>query len=232
MAPAPLTGVNASKPAFTFIASAPVIEYVDPSPAGTCAAPMTEYASSFLAAAYAAPDTVIEYVAPSPAGTCAAPMTDCAPAAADAALTLVSDNVDSSPAASVTRAEATFEISGADGGGDADLPAEVQPVLEAVVPESTDVTERWGDADMSESMTEMSEDAAETSTGLELDVVLDALSESCLGRMGGDWVRVRRVQALTSLATAASGGTPRSLGKHGSDPAGRHAALGGLLPVR
>ena len=45
------------------------------------------------------------------------------------------------------------------------------------VPKSTDVTERWEDADMSESMTEMSEDAAETSTGLESDVVLDALSE-------------------------------------------------------
>ena len=71
--------------------------------------------------------------------------------------------------------------------------------MEAVVPESTDVTERWRDADMSESMTEMSEDAAETSTGLELDVVLDALSELS-GEDGGDWVRVRRVvQALTSL---------------------------------
>ena len=51
---------------------------------------------------------------------------------------------------------------------------------------------------MSESMTEMSEDAAETSTALELDVVLDALSELS-GEDGGDWVRVRRVQALTSL---------------------------------
>ena len=56
---------------------------------------------------------------------------------------LQSDFVDSSRAASVTRAEATFEISGADGGDGADLPAEVQPVVEAVVPESTDVTERW-----------------------------------------------------------------------------------------
>ena len=51
---------------------------------------------------------------------------------------------------------------------------------------------------MSESMTEMSEDAAETSTALELDVVLDALSDLS-GEDGGDWVRVRRVQALTSL---------------------------------
>ena len=38
-----------------------------------------------------------------------------------------------------------------------------QPVVEAVVPESTDVTERWRDADMPESLMEMSEDAAEPS---------------------------------------------------------------------
>ena len=44
----------------------------------------------------------------------------------------MSDYVDSSPAVCVSRAEATFEISGGDGGGDADLPAEVQPVVEAV----------------------------------------------------------------------------------------------------
>ena len=85
---------------------------------------MTEYA----------PDTVIEYVPPSPAGTCAAPapVTEYAPAAAHAAPSPVSDHVASSPAVSVTRAEATFEISGADGGGDADLPAEVQSVVEPV----------------------------------------------------------------------------------------------------
>ena len=51
---------------------------------------------------------------------------------------------------------------------------------------------------MSESMSEMSEDAAETSTGLELDVVFDALSELS-GEDGSGWVRVHRVQALTSL---------------------------------
>ena len=122
-------------------------------------------------------------------------------AAAHAAPTQVSDYADSSPAA-VTRVEATFKISGFDGGG--------EPVVEAVVPESTDVTERWGDGDMSESMTEMSEDAAETSTALELDVVLDALSELS-GEDGGDWVRVRRVQALTSLRLWRMGGTPRRL---------------------
>ena len=117
---------------------------------------------------------------PSPAGTGATPVTEYAPAAAYAAPDTVIEYVPPSPAVSVTRAEATFEISGADGGGDADLPAEVQPVEEAVVTESTDVTERWGDAHMPESMTEMSEDAAEPSTALELDVVL----ASCLGRMG------------------------------------------------
>ena len=51
---------------------------------------------------------------------------------------------------------------------------------------------------MSESMSEMSEDAAETSTVLELDVVLGALSELS-GEDGGDWVLMHRVQALTSL---------------------------------
>ena len=35
--------------------------------------------------------------------------------------------------------------------------------METVALESTDVTDRWGDADMSESMMEMSEDAAEPS---------------------------------------------------------------------
>ena len=82
---------------------------------------------------------MIEYVAPSPAGTCATPVTEYAPAAAHAAPTPMSDHVASSPAVSVTRAEATFEISGADGGGDADLLAEVQPVGEAVVPETTEM---------------------------------------------------------------------------------------------
>ena len=136
------------------------------------------------ATANAAPDPVTECVASSPAGTCAepAPVTEYAsssPAAASAAPTPVSEHVAPTPAAFATRAEATFEISGADGGGDADLPAEqhgwgdaelpseqldgwngaqvlVQPVVEAVVPESTDVTEGRGDADMPESMMEMS----------------------------------------------------------------------------
>ena len=114
---------------------------------------------------------MIEFVAPSPA-------------VAFAAATPASEHVAPAPAAFATRAEATFEISGADGGGGADLPAEqdgwsdaelssgmldgwhgaqvlVQP--EAVVPESTDVTEGRGDADMPESMMETSEDAAEPS---------------------------------------------------------------------
>ena len=163
VAPAPAVANAAPDPVFKCVAS---------SPASTCAAPVTEHASSSPTAANAAPVMVITFVAP--AGTCAA--SEYAPAAAFATPTPVSDYVD--------RAEATFEISGAGGGGDAHFPAEVQPVVDAVVPESTDVTERWRDADMSESMSDMSEDAAETSTGLELDVVR---------------VRVHRVQALTSL---------------------------------
>ena len=127
----------------------------------------------------------------------------------------------------------------------------VQPVVEAVVPESTDVTEGWGDADMAESMMEMSEDAADLllgrpsrrrwslpntmnsesecvwqltkematksklpasainvhdcagkphpeSTMLKLGVVIDALSELPEEEVG-DWVPVRRSQALTFL---------------------------------
>ena len=77
-----------------------------------------------------------------PASTCTAPMTEYGPAAAFAAPDAVSDYVAPSPAA-VTRVDARFEISGFDGGGDADLPAEVQPVVEVVDPESTYVTERW-----------------------------------------------------------------------------------------
>ena len=41
----------------------------------------------------------------------------------------MSEYVDPSPAASAPRAVATFEISGSDGGGDADLPTEVQQAL-------------------------------------------------------------------------------------------------------
>ena len=155
-----------------------------------CATPVTEYAP---AAANAAPDRV-------PAGICTAPapVTVNAPAAAYAAPAPVSDYVDPSSLASATRAEATFKISGADGGGDAGLLAEVQPVVDAVVPESTDVTERWEDADVSESMTEMKRGRRGDQPGLELDVVFDVLSELS-GEDGGDCVRVHRVQALTSL---------------------------------
>ena len=90
------------------------------------------------AAAYAALAAVTEHVAPAPA---------------DAFSTHpVIEYVALSPA-SETRAGATSEISGTDGGGDADLPAEqldgwngvqalVQPVVETVVPENTGVTER------------------------------------------------------------------------------------------
>ena len=57
------------------------------------------------------------------------------------------------------------------------------------------------------------------STTLELDVVLGALGELS-GEDGIDWVPVRWIQALTFPATVTSGGTPRRLGKHGSDPTG------------
>ena len=192
-APAPLTEPVAFEPGVT-----PVIEYVDPSLAGTCAAPVSEYASSSPAAAFAATAPVSDYVA-------------------------------SSPAASATRAEATFKISGAVGGGDADLPAEVQPVVEAVAPESTDVTERWGDADIHDgdeggrhgahrilkldlllgrpsrrrevvSSAEedgtrdgLSPDSPDTESILELDALSELAGDGC------DWVPVRRVQADTSL---------------------------------
>ncbi len=101
-----------------------------------------EHVAPSLAGTYTAPAPVIRYVAPSPPGTCApVPATVHAPAASHAAPAPVSDYV--APAASLTRAEATFEISGADGGRETDLPAEVERVVEAVVPESTYVTERW-----------------------------------------------------------------------------------------
>ena len=75
----------------------------------------SEYVAPALAAAYTVPDTVIEYVPPSLVGICTA-------------LTPVSDYVD--------RAEATFEISGADGGGEAISFAEVQPGVDSVVPKA------------------------------------------------------------------------------------------------
>ena len=68
---------------------------------------------------------------------------------------------------------------------------------------------------MSESTTEVSEDAAETSTALELDVVLGALSELS-GEDGGDWVRVP-CSGADFPVTVASGGTPS---KTGTDPTG------------
>ena len=143
----------ASETAVTQTALVPVIEHVDPSLAGTCAAPVTEYASFSPTAAYAAPTPVSEHVAPAPCAA-PAPVTEyVAPAPADAYAThRVIESVAPSPACA-TRAEVTSEISGADGGGDVDLPAEQlvgwngaqvlsQPVMETVVPESTDVTER------------------------------------------------------------------------------------------
>ena len=71
------------------------------------------------------------------------------------------------------------------------------PAGTCAAPASADVTERWGDADMSESMSEMSEDAAVNGDGL-LDTVFDATCELA-GEDGGDWVPVRQIQAQTSL---------------------------------
>ena len=100
----------------------------------------------------------------------------------------------------IDRAEATFEISGADEGGGADFLAEVQPLVDAVIPDSTDVTERWRDADMSESMSEMSEDAAVNGDGQEtlLDIIFDVICELA-AEDWCDWVPVHQIQEQTSL---------------------------------
>ena len=64
----------ASAPAAAFAAPAPVIEFVAPLLAGTCAAPapVTEYASSSPAAAHAAPSPVSQDMAPTLAASDAA----------------------------------------------------------------------------------------------------------------------------------------------------------------
>ena len=118
---------ESSSPAVTCAAPASLIKFVAPSLAVADATPTTasENVAPAPADAHAAPYPVFKYVDPSPAGTCAAkaPVTVCAPAAAYAAPTPVSDYID--------RAEATFEISGADTGGDADFLAEVEPLVDA-----------------------------------------------------------------------------------------------------
>ena len=73
----------------------------------------------------------------------------------------------------------------------------VAPACIFAAPASADVTERWRDADMSESMSEMSEGAAVNGDGL-LDTVFDALVELA-GGYGRDWVPVRQIHAQTSL---------------------------------
>ena len=97
---------------------------MDPSPAGTCAALVTESVASSPAAAYAAPTPVSEHVAPAPCAA-PAPVTEyVALAPADAYTTHPVIEYVAPSLASATRAEATSEISGADGGGDVDFPAE------------------------------------------------------------------------------------------------------------
>ena len=87
---------------------------------------------------------------------------------------------------------------------DSELDAAPDTVIEHVplagictAPASADVVEGWGDADMSESMSEVREDAAVTGDGL-LDTVFDALRELA-GEDGRGWVPVRQIQAQTSL---------------------------------
>ena len=69
----------------------------------------------------------------------------------------------------------------------------VDPAGICTAPPPTDVTERWGAADMSESMSEMSEDAAVNDDGW-LDIVFDAICE-----LTGDWAPVRQIREQTSL---------------------------------
>ena len=73
----------------------------------------------------------------------------------------------------------------------------VAPAGTCAAPAPAYVTETWGDADMSESMSEMSEDAAVNVDGL-LDTVFDAMCELAV-EDGRDWVPVRQIQVRTSL---------------------------------
>ena len=68
---------------------------------------------------------------------------------------------------------------------------------------------------MSESMSEMSEDAAVNGDGL-LDIVLDAMCEVA-GEDGRDWVPACAPDSGAHLlAAGATGGTPRRVGVYGS----------------
>ena len=67
---------------------------------------------------------------------------------------------------------------------------------------------------MSESMSEMSEDAAVNDDEL-LETVFDAICEVA-GEDGRDWVPVRQIQVRDLLAAGAIGGTPRRVGVYGS----------------
>ena len=144
----------------------------------------------------AAPDTVIENVAL--VGTCAAlaPMTECAPTAAYAAPDTVIEYVapvDSCAApAPVTEYAPTAACAAPD-----TVIEYVAPAGICTAPAPADVTERWGDVDTSESMSEMSGDAAVNGDG-SLDTVFDAICELA-GEDGRDWVLVRQIQAQTSL---------------------------------
>ena len=89
------------------------------------------------------------------------------------------------------------------------------------------VTETWRDADMSESMSEMSEDAAVNDDGL-LDTVFDAICElgrqALLGACAPD-------SGADLLAAGAIGETTRRMGVYGSHLQGGHETRGGILPV-
>ena len=73
----------------------------------------------------------------------------------------------------------------------------VAPAGICAAPAPADVTKRLGDADMSETMSEMSEDAAVNGDAL-LDTVFDAICELA-GDDGRDLVLVRQIQVQTSL---------------------------------
>ena len=146
--------------------------------------------------AYAEPDTMIENVAF--AGPCAAPapVTEHSPTATFAAPDTVIGYVAPAGTCAAQAPATEYALTAADAAPDTVIEY-VAPAGTCAAPAPAYVTETWGDADMSESMSEMSEDAAVNDDGL-LDTVFDAICELAV-EDGRDWVFVRQIQVRTSL---------------------------------
>ena len=172
---------------------------------------VAEHASSSLAAAYAAPITMIEYVAPSLACTCASTSSSDRACACRRLCRAYSSECLRGFITCRLCDSSRGEISEADGGGDAGLPAEVQPVVEAVVPEST-----VRDGEMGRLLA-CQRDAA---SRWKFHVVPRCLERAVCGGRGVTGCLCARVQALISLRLGRLEELPRRLGKHGSDPTG------------